>query len=157
MEMDPMDHDDNVGSGPNDKLARKIAAGQERNRARSAVRQVVDDHPIALLAGGIVLGALVARLLPKSAFGKVGKRAASLAAMGAEMAALYGSKVADTAGEAARESREKLESLGSSVTESASEARRKTSDFADLAVSAAKSVGSKALRKVSDAAERVRP
>lgn len=154
--MDPMEHDDNVDSGPNDKLARKIAAGQERNRARSAVRQVVNDHPIALLAGGIVLGALVARLLPRSAFGKLGTRAASLAAMGAEMAALYGAKVADTAGEAAREGREKLEDIGASVSEGASEARRRTSDLADLAVSTAKSVGSKALRKVADAAERVR-
>ncbi len=156
MEMDPMDHDDSTTSASNNKLARKIASGQERNRARSAIRQVANDHPIALLAGGIVLGALVARLLPKSAFGKVGKRAASLAAMGAEMAALYGSKVADAAGEAARESREKLEDLGSTVSEGANEARRRTGDLADRAVSTAKSVGSKALRKVSEAAERVR-
>lgn len=150
-----MDHEDSTTSGSNN-LARKIAAGQERNRARAAIQQVANDHPIALLAGGIVLGALVARLLPKSAFGKVGKRAASLAVMGAEMAALYGSKVADAAGEAARDSREKLEDLGSTVSEGASEARRRTGDLADLAVSTAKSVGSKALRKVSEAADRVR-
>ena len=143
-------------SGAKNGLAQKIAAGQERNRARAAIQQVANEHPIALLAGGLLLGARAARLLPRNMFGRMGKSAAALAAMSAELATLYSAKVADAAGDAAREGKDKLEELGNTVGESAGEVRRRTSDFADLALSTARDLGGKAIRKVSDAAEKVR-
>ena len=152
MEMDPMDDDET----PNDRLARRIAAAQERNRARSAVQGMIDDHPIALLAGGLLLGALVARLLPRNAMGKLGTRAAALTMAGAEMAALLSDRVASTAGEAAREGRGRLGDLGETFSETATEARRRTADLADIAITTAKAVGADALRRVSQAADRVR-
>lgn len=151
MEMDPMDSEHE-----NERIARRIAAGQERNRARSALRGVAEEHPIALLAGGLLLGALVARFMPKSVFGKLGSRAAALTMAGAEMATLFGGKVATAAGDVTREGREKLEELGESVSESTAGARRTTSNLADIAISTAKAVGSDALRRVSEAADRVR-
>jgi hypothetical protein len=66
-----------------------------------AVKGLVEEHPVAMLAGGILLGALIAGALsrrpaqkpdspsapkPRSSFGK---RARQLAALGAELAAAY--------------------------------------------------------------------
>lgn len=144
----------------NKQIAKKIAAGNERNRARNTVRSVVEDHPIAAIAGGILFGALAARYLPRLGFGKFGKRAVTLAAAGAELAALYSSRAADSAGDAAREGREKLGELGGSLSESigetAVEAKRRGVDLADVALAGAKAFGGSTARRVSELVSKVR-
>lgn len=77
------------------------------------VRGFVEEHPVAMVAGGIVLGALVAGALSRAGSGVTGdkatrkgtlsrislpRRAADLAAVGLEIAAAY---VAGAAGEKA--------------------------------------------------------
>ena len=78
------------------------------------VRGFVEEHPVAMVAGGIVLGALVAGALSRSAGGAVGgdkatrkgtlarmslpRRALDVAAVGLELAAAY---AAGAAGEKA--------------------------------------------------------
>lgn len=159
MEMDPMDSTDTApakNETAQDRIARKVAAGQDRNRTRSTVREVVEDHPIALLAGGLLIGALAARFLPRSLFGQLGKRTAALAAAGADMAALYGARIGSAASEAGQHGREKLEELGETASETAADAGRRATDLADLAVSTAKAVGTKALRRVAEVTDRVR-
>ena len=159
MEMDPMDIDDTAPANKEktqDRISRKIAAGQDRNRARSTVREVVEDHPIALLAGGLLIGALAARFLPRSMFGKLGKRTAALAAAGAEIAALYGARIGNAASEVSQHGREKLEELGETASETAADAGRRAAGLADLAVTTAKAVGKQALRRMTDVTDRVR-
>lgn len=144
----------------NKQVAKKVAAAQERNRKRSTARAVVEDHPIAAIAGGILLGALAARYLPRLGFGKLGRRAVTIAAAGAELASLYGSRAAETAGEAAREGREKLGeiggSLGDTIGETAGEAKRRSLDLADVALAGAKAFGGTTARRVSDLVSKVR-
>ena len=164
MEMDPMDGEDIAPARKetaHDRIARKVSAGQDRNRARSSVREVMEDHPIALLAGGLLIGALAARLLPRSMFGKLGfdklgKRTAALAAAGAEIAALYGARIGSAASEAGQHGREKLEELGETASETAADAGRRAAGLADLAVTTAKAVGTQALRRVAEVTDRVR-
>ena len=77
------------------------------------VRGFVEEHPVAMVAGGIVLGALVAGALSRAGSGVTGdkatrkgslsrmslpRRAADIAAVGLELAAAY---VAGAAGEKA--------------------------------------------------------
>lgn len=143
-------------TGSEKRLAERIAAGHERNANRGTVRSMVEDHPIAVIAGGIVLGAVIARLLPKSGLSRLGGRAVALAAAGAELAALYGSRAADSAGDMARDGRERLGEIGETIGESAGEARRKTIDLADVALAGARAVGGKAARRASEIVSRVR-
>ena len=53
----------------NARLRDRIDAAKARNAAQSALdssRKVIEEHPIAALAGGILIGALIARALPRS-------------------------------------------------------------------------------------------
>lgn len=151
-----MTKETSVTKTPDTDVERKIAAAQERNRNRSTARAVVEDHPIAVIAGGLLLGALLAKFLPRSGIGKLGSRAITLAAAGAELASLYGSKAAESAGEAAREGREKLGELGEAIGESASEAKRRTVDLADVALTGAKVLGGTAVRRAAEIVSKVR-
>lgn len=150
-----MENED-VAKTPDKSLETRIAEGQKRNRARDAVREVVEDHPVAAIAAGIVLGAIAARMLPRLRLGRLGRGAASLAVAGAELATLYGTKAAEKAADAGHVGREKLGDLGESLGETASEARRRSVDLADIALTGAKALGGKTLRQVSDLASRVR-
>lgn len=87
------------------------------------VKGFVEEHPVAMVAGGILLGALVAGALSRSTSGVAGdkatrkgtlsrmslpRRAADIAAVGLELAAAYvagaaGEKAAAAAGEAEAE------------------------------------------------------
>ena len=155
-----MTKESNVSKSPNsksdDRLAKRIAAGRERNADRGTVRSIVEDHPVAVIAGGLVLGVLLARFLPRSGISRLSGRAMALAAAGAELAALYGSKAVDGAGEAARDGREKLGEIGGTISESAGEARRRTLDLADVAIAGARAVGDSAARRVAGLASKVR-
>lgn len=145
-----------VADSPKQKIADRISAGQERNRARGTVREVIEEHPIAVIAGGILLGAVLAQFLPKTGLARYGRRAAALAAAGGELAMLYGSKAADSAGDVAREGREKLGELGDTVSDTAAEAKRKGLDLADVALAGVKAFGGSTARRVSDLASKVR-
>ena len=109
--------DDTAG----EDLRSRIEAAKERTArlagdSAEAVRGVIQDHPLAVVAGGIALGVLIGRLLPtrkepRSLTGALGKRAAELATLGAELAIAYASKAA----EAGREGAEKLEDAGATL------------------------------------------
>ena len=65
--------------------------------ALGAVKGLVEEHPVAILAGGIMLGALIAGAMARPAKDaaenkvrrSVGRRAVQIAAIGAELAAAY--------------------------------------------------------------------
>lgn len=87
------------------------SAGEQ---ALGTVKGLVEEHPVAMLAGGILLGALVAGALsrpaksasPEAPRRSFGRRAIELAAKGAELAAAYAAgagTVAEEPGESAPE------------------------------------------------------
>lgn len=151
---------------PNAAVREKIEAAKARVAASSpakTVKTLVDEHPVAMLAGGILLGALVARAWPKRRSAakevvdsRLGKRAVALAALGAEIATAYATRAA----EVGREGVARLEDIGGSVggkiAEGGEEARKRAVDLTDVAVSSAREAGETALRRLIEIATRLR-
>lgn len=118
-------------------LKNKIAAAEKRNAdrsfedyardARDGATSFVKEHPIATLAGGLALGAIVASLLPgpgRRMRKKVGARGALIAGALADLALTYGTQFLDGAGKAAKAGQERASDLGDSLSESARSASR---------------------------------
>lgn len=159
--------DDNADLNPNARVRDRIDAAKARNAAQSAIdasRKVIEEHPIAAMAGGILIGALIARAIPRisprslaqTPARKLGKSALSLATVAGELAVAYAAKAA----EAGRGGVDKLEDLGGSVggkvADGSAEARRVATDIASIAMAGMKEAGEAALRHVSEIAAKVR-
>ncbi len=146
-----------------DEIKERIAAAQARNaernepsladtvseKAMAAKDGFVDfakKHPAATVAGGVVLGLLVASMFsgPRRVAGKAavaaGSKAAGLAAIGSEMAVAFAKEAMDTAQDAKRAGGEKLEDLADSVGDSARSLKREASYRADNASDTARIV-----------------
>ncbi|BEV00830.1 hypothetical protein [Novosphingobium olei] len=147
------------------RLRDRLDAAKARDVARSSVetvKGVIHEHPVAALAGGILVGAIVARMLPRGSktqeepVKKAGKSASALAALGAELALAYATKAA----EKGREGVHKLEDIGGSVGgrigDGASEAKKRAADFAEIAVGALRDAGEAALKRANDLKDRVK-
>lgn len=74
-----------------------LSGADEKTAAPGTVRGIVEEHPVAMLAGGILLGALIAGAISGPATKRPGekprrsfsRRAVQLATIGAELAAAY--------------------------------------------------------------------
>jgi len=151
---------------PNAAVRERVEAAKARVAASGpakTVKTLVDEHPVAMLAGGILLGALVARAWPKRrpaakeiVDSRLGKRAVALAALGAEIATAYAARAA----EAGRESVARLEDIGGTVggkiAEGGEEARKRAADLTDVAVTSAREAGETALRRLIEIATKLR-
>lgn len=151
------------------RLRDRLDAAKARDMARSGaetVKGVIEEHPVAALAGGILIGALIARMIPRriaplSPVKKAGKSASALAALGAELAVAYATKAA----EKGREGVHKLEDIGGTVGEKlgdtisggASEAKKRAVDFSEIATAALREVGEIALRRANEFKDRIKP
>lgn len=100
---------------------------------RNLLTRAIDDHPLALLAGGVVLGAVAASLVPASVMRKLGSRAFGIMALAGEMSALYGGKALEKGSEAARAGQERLEDLGESAADYSADARARAIELGTLA------------------------
>ncbi len=125
--------------------------------AGQSVKGLIEQHPIAMLAGGILIGALIASAIPRrragtpvqTAAGNLGQRASRLAAIGAQLATAYAAR-------AGREGSEKLEDLGEMISETSGEAKRRTGEMADGAATAFRELSTVALRHASEIAARLK-
>lgn len=136
-------------------LKKKVAAAEQRNQARSepsfldrAGETAIEakdkftafakEHPVLTVAGAVAVGVLVAGMFkgPRQAAVKGGTKAASLAALGAELALAYAAKAYDSAKEAGEEGIDWMSEMGSAVGKNA---RSLGSDAADYAASARES------------------
>lgn len=153
-------------------LRDKVDAAKTRLAERTAnsspvatAKSLIVEHPVASLAAGILLGALIAKALPSS--GRLRSRAFGLATLAGKYAVDYAGKAA----EAGREGLHKVEDVGGSVgsrladvggtlggriAEGSGEARRKAVDFAEIARSAAADASEIAIRKVNEIASRLK-
>lgn len=143
-------------------IRKKIDASQERQRAprgssdegpRNDLRKIVDDHPLAALAGSIMVGVIASALLPASITRKLGRGAVALTAAAAEMGALYGSKALELGEDARRASADALGEFSDTLAETGGEARRKAFDFAGEARRLAFEFGNEASRRAAELAE----
>ena len=138
----------------NDKAERirsKISASQARSRGTGAPRKpkaasrkrasgestfiekAMADHPLALLAGSVVLGVIAASLMPRTWGSKLGGRMLGLATVAGELGAAYGSKAWGAAAEGARAGQDKLEDLGETLADQSTDARRRAVELGTVA------------------------
>jgi len=127
-------------------------SGKVRNGAddRSFFGRALDDHPLALLAGGVVFGAVAASLIPASFVRKMGSRAFGMAALAGEMSALYGGKALEKGGQAARAGQDRLEDLGESAADYSADARSRAIELGTLAARRAFDLASDAASNARD-------
>lgn len=142
----------------NARLRERIEAGKERSAAfaqdaAGKARALVEEHPVAALAGGILLGALVASALPTRPSRKLRKRASKLATLGAEMALAYAARAAEAGKDGVGKLEELGGSLGEKIGEGGSEARKRAGDLAEALIDGALA----AARKAGKLTDRIRP
>ena len=117
-------------------------AGDKALEAKDKFTAFAKEHPITTVAGALALGVLISGLFPRSptrkAANKVGTRAASLAAIGAELAMAYAQQAMDAAGEAGKYGAEKLDDLGDSVGDTARSLSRGAGRYAGSAADSAR-------------------
>ena len=178
--------DDTASKAKADRIRSKISASQARTRGDAAPRKgkpaprqrasgettfiekAIADHPLALLAGSVVLGAIAASLLPRSWSSKLGGRMLGLATVAGELGAAYGSKAWGAAAEGARAGQDRLEDLGETLADQGSDARRRAVELgtlagkraielAGVAAKNAREASGGALKALSDLSDRARP
>lgn len=158
--------DDNAKA---ERIKAKISASQARNEGRAPARKsarasrrgasnrdgffdrALDDHPLALLAGSVVLGAVAAAILPRSFGSKLAGRALGLAAVAGELSAFYGNRALGAAAQGARAGQDKLEDLGEVLADHGTDARRKAIELGTLAGKRAIELAGVAAREARDA------
>ena len=119
------------------ELKSKIEAAEQRNaersfgeRARDAAEEAtsfVKEHPLATVAGGIVIGAIIASIVPgpgKRMRKKASARGALVAGALTDLAIKYGAEILEGATKAAKTGQDRLGDLGETLCESAREASR---------------------------------
>ena len=119
------------------ELKNKIDAAEKRNAdrsfgdyardARDGATTFVKDHPIATIAGGLAIGAMIAAVLPgpgRKIRKKASARGALIAGAIADLALTYGTQFLDGAGKAAKAGQERAGDLGESLSDSARSASR---------------------------------
>lgn len=144
------------------------AAPRKRPPGESSfIEKAVADHPLALLAGSVVLGAIAASLIPRSWSSKLGGRVLGLATIASELGMAYGSKAWTATADGARAGQDKLEDLGESLAGQGSDAGHKAVglgllagkralEFAGLAAKNARDASDTALKAIDDLTDRAR-
>jgi hypothetical protein len=157
-------------AGKAGQLRDKITTSQSRNRSRaprkagavpassdewtppdtrSVVERTIDDHPLALLAGSLIMGVVAANLLQASLGRRIAGRLLGVIAVAGEYGAKAGSKTLGAAAEAGRSGQERLSRLGDLVAEEGAEVRRRALDLGTQA-------GRRALTLAEEAAREAR-
>ncbi len=150
-----------------EKLKQKIEAGEARHRdfdrttmfdrageraieAKDKFTAFAKEHPIITVAGAATIGVLVSSLFKRSPTRKLGRRAAGLAAIGAELAIAYAQQAMDTASDAGRAGAGKLEKLGENVGHSARDTAHRAGELTDSARAAARDAGKRLGQAIRD-------
>lgn len=157
-----------------EQLKARISAGQDRagKRAATAVggphgaldagrpsppdtrtllAKTADDHPLALLAGSLIMGVVAANLLRASWGRKVASRLLGAVAVVGELGAGYGNKTLEAAAEAGRSGQERLTKLGDAVAEESAEVRRRATQLSAQARRRAIALASEAADEAREA------
>ncbi len=114
----------------------------------SRVRNLATEHPLALIVGGLTLGAVAGALLPRSAGRRLAKGAVAAASMAGELGLLYVRQAIEKAEDAAESLAELKETVGTGASDYSrkaadlvSETGRKSSNMAEDTLASARDVG----------------
>lgn len=160
--------------GQTDTIRDRITASQARKRGRSSpsqasgqagatvrtppdmrsvVEKTVEDHPLALLAGSLVMGIVAANLLQASLGRRIASGLLGVIATAGELGAAAGSKTLGAATEAGRAGQQQLTRLGDAVAEESAEVRRRAVQLSGEARRRALSLASEAAAEAREARE----
>ena len=139
-----------------EELRERIEAAEERNEKRNELAEraieardqavgFAKEHPVAVVAGGVVLGLVIGALTPKGRL--LGKRAGKWVAMAAELGTIYAADMIAKAGDAALAGKDRLEDFGDSAAAAARTASRDIGYKAGTAADTAKAIGKRVSRK----------
>jgi broad specificity phosphatase PhoE len=130
---------------PESPLARRIADARARSEdLASRTRDFVGEHPVATVAGGIVIGALIAGLLSRrkpiarARAEATSARVSRLATLGSELALAWLAR-------AAAASRDQVDHLG----ERGADAGHKVADLAEIAMSTLRHASEAAVKRLT--------
>jgi len=130
---------------PETPLARRIEAARARSEdLASRTREFVGEHPVATVAGGIVVGALIAGLLSRrrpvarARAEATAARMSRLATLGSELALAWLARAASAG-------RDQVDHLG----ERGAEAGHKVADLAEIALSTLRQASEAAVKRLT--------
>lgn len=153
-------------------IKRKVTAAKARNQSRAAPPSLTDragekaiqakdkftafakQHPVAAVAGGLAVGVLVSSLFrgspTRKAGRKLGKKAAGLAAIAAELAMAYGQQAMEKAGEASEAGAESLGDWSETLAKNAQGLTEEATDYVVSARAAARKTGKSITQALRD-------
>jgi len=150
------------------KLAERLEAARERSNALAAsaankAREFVRENPAASVAGGIVIGALIAGLLTRQATRKPADsvhegaeavdggavRLARLAALGAELALAYAARAASTGKDGVGKIEERIAGQLGKLGETSTEAGHRLGALAEVAIHTLREAGESAIHRLT--------
>ncbi|MDP3549517.1 MAG: hypothetical protein Q8R81_03875 [Novosphingobium sp.] len=165
-----MEHD--ITATDTSTLRDKVDAAKTRLAERAAnakpvhtVKTLIEEHPVASVAAGILLGALVAKALPSfrgrstkvdDAAGSLRKSAAGLATVAGKLALDYATRAREVGREGLHKVEEVGGSVGGKIAEGGKDAGHKVIDIAEIARSAALEASEAALRKLNELTSRIK-
>ena len=155
---------------PDPKLSDRLEAARDRSAALAKgaagrARDFVHEHPVASVAGGVAIGALIAGVLARrqrgaadadqtgdsrdSLHGLTAARLAQIAAVGAEFALAYATRAAGAGKQGVGIVEDTIiEHLGQ-IGSNGAEAGRKLGDIAEIAVKTLREAGEAALHRLT--------
>lgn len=98
-----------------------MALGERAQRAREGLASAASEHPLLLIAGGLIIGAALSTLIPRSPTRKYGKYAFTALTTLGELGIAYGKHALDAAedaaGDAVHSGKEKVGTLKSKLAD----------------------------------------
>jgi hypothetical protein len=110
-----------IEEGQARQYARDLRLPERTAEARDKLTSVAREHPLLLIAGGLVIGVAISALIPKSPTRRLSKNAIGFLAMVAELGVSYGRQTLD--GDAGQAGKDKLAELGNSIIDGAMKLR----------------------------------
>jgi hypothetical protein len=145
-----------------DKIEAAKAREKKREEARPAegttdrVTALVRDHPLLLLAGGLVVGVALSTLVPRSPTRKLSKKSLAFLGTAAELGMAYGREAFDVVNEATEDARRdgkaRLTKLGNTAKDKAASLG---STAKDKAADKLSTLGGAAKDKAADKLEQI--
>ena len=146
-------------------LSERLEAARERSTelasgASSRARDFIHDHPVASIAGGIAVGALIAGLLmprKRPTLAKAGEaaidasaaRLGRLASLGAELALAYAARAASASKEGAGKIEDRIVDQLGQINDNGAEVGRKLSGLAEVALNTLREAGEAAVHRLT--------
>jgi ElaB/YqjD/DUF883 family membrane-anchored ribosome-binding protein len=147
--------------------AARVRSSELAETAADRAREFVNEHPVAAIAGGIAIGALIAgafarRPITKYAAAKfaahkvdravdvdaISKRLSQLAALGADLALAYAARAATAGKDGVGKLETQLGHLSEDASEKGAAATRKAASLADVLINSMREAAETALERV---------